>query len=170
MPAGRTSIHFGTDQLLNLFDPASWHHLSRGDVIPVLINAIATPVLLWIYLATSIKRLHDRNRSGWCMVPFVLLPILYKHYEDALHHSYWIMPLGLASLILSIWGFIELACLKGDASANRFGPNPLGKQQMRPRSADATLRATTAWDQQSEIEVAPHIGSPAPGMRVNRGA
>ncbi len=171
LPAGRTSIHFGIDQLLNLFNPVSYRSLSRGDIMPILINTVAMPVLLWIYAAISIKRLHDRDRSGWWMVPFVLLPMIYKQFEDLLlPDSYWIMPLGLASLVFTFWGFIELACLKGSASSNRFGPNPLGKQQTRPRSTEGALRATTTWDQQSEIEIAAHIGSPPPGMHVNRGA
>jgi uncharacterized membrane protein YhaH (DUF805 family) len=170
LPAGRTSIHFGADEFLNLFDPASYHSLSRGDIVPIVINAVGTPVLLWFYLAISIKRLHDRDRSGWWMVPFVLLPFLHGHFDDRLPDSYWMLPLGLASIVFSVWGFIEMACLRGTAGTNRFGPNPLGKQQMRPRGTETRLRATTDWDQQSEIEFAPHIGSPPPGMHVKRGA
>ena len=104
------------------------------------------------------------------MVPFLLLPILFTHYQDALPDSYWIMPLGLASFVFTFWGFIELGFLKGSASTNLFGPNPLGKQQMRPRSAHDRLRATTAYDQRSDIEIVPLIASPPPSMRVKRGA
>src|SRR5262245_53634621 len=63
LPAGRTSVHFGIDEILNLLDPASWHAPSRGDIMPIAINIVAMPVLLWIDLAISIKRLHDRNKS-----------------------------------------------------------------------------------------------------------
>jgi uncharacterized membrane protein YhaH (DUF805 family) len=168
LPAGR--IDFGIAPLLNLLDPTSWRPLSRGDIIPIVINVLATPFLLWTYLAIAVKRLHDRDRSGWWMVPFLLLPILFTHYQDALPDSYWIMPLGLASFVFTFWGFIELGFLKGSASTNLFGPNPLGKQQMRPRSAHDRLRATTAYDQRSDIEIVPHIGSPPPSMRVKRGA
>ena len=49
-----------------------------------------------------------------------------------------------------------------------FGPNPLGKQQARPRSATSRLRATTAYDQTSDIELIPVMGSPPPSMHVKR--
>ena len=80
----------------------------------------------------------------------------------------WSGP-GIAHFF-TVWGFIELACLKGDASTNQFGPNPLGKQQTRPRSTGMRLRTTSAWDQESEIELAPHRASPLSSMHVNRGA
>jgi uncharacterized membrane protein YhaH (DUF805 family) len=164
------SIHFGVKQLLNLFDSGSYRWPSRDDIVPLLVNLTVTPLLVWTYLAISIKRLHDRNRSGWWIVPLAVLPCLYEHYEAAIPESYWFAPLGLASLVLSIWGFIELACLKGDASSNRFGPNPLGKQHIRPRSTEMRLRTTTAWDQESEIELAPHRASPLTSMHVKRRA
>jgi uncharacterized membrane protein YhaH (DUF805 family) len=170
IPPGGMKFHFSLDTIFDLFDPASWHSLSPGDIMPIAIQAAGVPVLIWIYLATSIKRLHDRDKSGWWLVPFVLLPSLYQHFEDRLPDSYLILPLALAAAAFPIWAFVELACLKGTAGTNRFGPNPLGKRQMRPRSTEARLRATTAWDQQSEIEMVPHTGSPPPGMHVNRGA
>jgi len=60
-------------------------------------------VLLWIYmvLALSIKRLHDRDKSGWwyliCFVP----------------------------LVGPIWLLVELGMLGGTHGINRFGPDPL---------------------------------------------
>jgi len=164
------SFHFGTEAILAILDPATYHVPTRADVVPIIGNVIGTPVLLWIFLATSIKRLHDRDRSGWWLVPFVAVPALYDHFADRLPDSYLLIPVGLIAAILCIWGFIELGCLKGNSWPNRFGPNPLGKQPSGSRSAHARLRATTAWDQQSEIEILPHIGSPPPAMHVKRGA
>lgn len=52
---------------------------------------------VWIGLATGVKRLHDRGRSGW----WLLIPIV----------SFVIFWVGC--------GFIE-----GDSDANRYGPVP----------------------------------------------
>jgi uncharacterized membrane protein YhaH (DUF805 family) len=62
-------------------------------------------VLLMIYpsIAAGIKRVHDRNRSGW----FLLLAFV---------------P------ILNIWLMIELYFLPGTPGDNRFGPDPLAGQ------------------------------------------
>ena len=72
-------------------------------------------------------------------------------------------------LVLMIWGFVELYFLRGTKWTNRFGSNPLGKEQMRARSERARLRATTPWDQESEIEMVPHKASPPPLWRVKPG-
>ena len=168
LPPG-TKFHFGFDTIFDLFDLESYRSLARGDIMPMAIQAVGIPVLVWIYLATSIKRLHDRDKSGWWMVPFALLPSLFQHFGDRLPDSYFILPFALAAAVFPVWAFVELGCLKGTGGTNRFGPNPLGKQQTRPRSTEMRLRATTAWDQESEIEIEPHIGSPPPGMRVKRG-
>jgi hypothetical protein len=72
--------------------------------------------------------------------------------------------------ILIIWAFVELYFLKGTRASNLFGPNPLRKQQARPRSTESRLRATTACDQTSEIELIPLVGSLPPSMHVKRGA
>ncbi|MFB9262860.1 DUF805 domain-containing protein [Bradyrhizobium erythrophlei] len=165
------SIHFGTDAIFALLDPATFHMPTRADIIPIFVQVIGTPVLLWIFLATSIKRLHDRHRSGWWMVPFFVYPGLYSHFQGRLPDSYVVLPFALAAAVLPIWAFVELACLKGSRASNLFGPNPLGKHQMRPRSdRDVRPRSTQGWDQEREIEMVPHSASPPPGMHVKRGA
>jgi uncharacterized membrane protein YhaH (DUF805 family) len=161
------SFQFGAEEIFAILDPATYHLPSRADVIPLFANVIGTPVLLWIYLATSIKRLHDRDKSGWWMVPFVVAPVLYEHFADRLPDSMLSMLPGVAVIVLSVWGWIEMACLKGTASTNRFGANPLGKQQSRPRSDGGRGFRLSGWDQHSEIELVPHRASaPDSNIRV----
>ncbi|MBR0794366.1 DUF805 domain-containing protein [Bradyrhizobium jicamae] len=160
LPAPAT-IHFGTGAIFDLFDPATFRMPTRADIIPIFVQIIATPMLIWIFLATSIKRLHDRDKSGWWMVPFFLYPSLYSHFQDRLPDSYALLPCALAAVVLPTWAFIELGFLKGSRASNLFGPNPLGKHQMRPRgNRDNAPRSAQGWDQQSEIEIVPHKAGP----------
>ena len=96
--------------------------------------------------------------AAWRALSFAKLPMLL------------VRAIGTAiMLVLMIWGFVELYFLRGTKWTNRFGPDPLGKEQMRARSERARLRATTPWDQESEIEMVPHTASPPPLWRVNPG-
>jgi uncharacterized membrane protein YhaH (DUF805 family) len=62
----------------------------------LLYLALATPGLV-----ITIKRLHDRGRSGW-FTAITAIP-----------------------LVGAIWLLIETACLPGTPGPNRFGPDPL---------------------------------------------
>lgn len=58
-------------------------------------------LLVWLpTLAASVRRLHDRNRSGW--------------------HYLWVFVPFFGALVVLIWH-----CQKGVAGDNRFGPDPL---------------------------------------------
>jgi uncharacterized membrane protein YhaH (DUF805 family) len=166
---GEISFGYDFEDIFNLLDPASWQAPSLAKLPVLLVQTGGTALFFWIFLATSIKRLHDRNKSAWWMVPFFAVPALYKHFAEQLPGSYWVLPLALIALVLCLWGFVELYFLRGTKWTNRYGPNPLGKEQMRSRSAQARLRATTAWDQESEIEMEPHRSGPPPAMRVKPG-
>jgi uncharacterized membrane protein YhaH (DUF805 family) len=167
--SGEVSFGFDLDDIFSMLDPAAWRALSFAKLPMLLVKASGMVLFLWIFLATSIKRLHDRNKSGWWMVPFFAVPDLYSHFSDLLPGSYFALITGGIMLVLMIWGFVELYFLRGTKWTNRFGPNPLGKEQMRARSAEARRRATTAWDQESEIEMVPRTASPPPVWRVNPG-
>ncbi len=58
-------------------------------------------VLIWPGLAISIKRWHDRGKSGW-----------------------WIL-IGLIPLVGPIWALIETGFLPGTPGPNQYGPDPL---------------------------------------------
>jgi len=55
---------------------------------------------IWIQLAVSVKRWHDRDKSGW-----------------------WIL-ISLVPLIGAIWALIENGLLRGTPGANSYGPDP----------------------------------------------
>jgi len=67
----------------------------------VLVYVLAL-LLIWPGLAVSIKRWHDRDKSGW-----------------------WVL-IGLIPLIGPIWAFIETGFLEGTSGPNEYGPDPLG--------------------------------------------
>jgi uncharacterized membrane protein YhaH (DUF805 family) len=157
---GGVSISFGVNEMFAILDPATWRSQSSADLFSTFAGAIVTPLFVWVYFATSIKRLHDRDKSGWWTVPFGAVPSLYSQFADRLG-DYWIaaLPLGLIAFVLCSWGFVGMYCLRGSRKTNRFGPNPLLRVDTRPR-----------WEQTSEIEMVPHKAGPPPDWRVKSGA
>jgi uncharacterized membrane protein YhaH (DUF805 family) len=120
-----------------------------------------TPIFIvgmWFLAATTLKRLHDRNKSGWWNVPFFIAPNLLGKLADGLDDSYAAVFLTLVAFVLGFWGFVELICLRGTRGPNRFGPDPLALRDTRPRR-----------DQHSELEFVPYSAGPSVGAHVMRG-
>ncbi len=159
------SFDFNLDELFNAVAPRSYRLLASADRPTLILKLIGTPLFLWIYLATAIKRLHDRDRSGWWMLPFFVVPGLFDQFSDLLPKSNWVLPFTVAASILWLWGLVEMFCVPGSAGDNRFGPDPLADIEDGSVSSPAK-----SWDQQSEIEFVPHSASPPGGMHVKRGA
>jgi len=122
---------------------------STASWFPWLITLPMTAGFAWCFAAASIKRLHDRNRSGLWILPLIVAPGLFGHFEKRPANSYVVAVLGLVMSVLYIWGLIELYCRRGTRGPNRFGPDPLEPIDTRP-----------GWDQMSEIEFVPHRASP----------
>jgi len=156
MFGGRTDdAGFDIADIFRILDPSAYHSAieiirngnpaTPDNLVPMSFYAIGTPLFLWIYLATSIKRLHDRNKSAWWMIPFFVIPGLYGQFADRLPNSYPALGLGVVVFVLAIWGFVDLYCLRGTRGPNRYGSDPLARPDPRPR-----------WNQQSELEYVPH--------------
>jgi uncharacterized membrane protein YhaH (DUF805 family) len=153
------SFGFDIDDVFRVVDPASWRSLSRDYFPTLLVKVAGTSLFVWVYFATAIKRLHDRDRSGFWMVPFFVVPGLHNQFAGRLPDSPFDLPLALIAFALCIWGFVEMYCLKGSPKTNRFGPDPLVRPDTRPR-----------WEQAREIEMVPHKASPPPVWHVKRNA
>ena len=154
-------INFGPNDVFGIIDPQAWRSLPSTNLTALFIQVVETPLVVWVYLATSVKRLHDRNRSGWWIVAFFAVPCLYGRFGDRVGDGLGECPamlFGLAALVFSVWGFVEMYCRKGTKGDNRFGADPLAPIDRRP-----------GWDQQSETEPVPHTASPPPAWRVKPG-
>jgi uncharacterized membrane protein YhaH (DUF805 family) len=134
------SFIFDLDDIYSVLDPAAWQALSFAKLPIVLVKAIGLVLFLWIFLATSIKRLHDRDKSGWWMVAFFAVPNIYNHYLDLLPDSYVMLIPSVITFVLMIWGVVELYFLRGSRKTNRFGPNPLLAIEIKPNWAQQGFR------------------------------
>jgi len=145
---GPSNFSLGIEEILKLFDPAFYRSLALANLPTVLFQVIGSVLILWIFFATAIKRLHDRDRSGWWMIPFSVFPGQYSQFADWLPDVLFLqIALAIGTFVLCIWGMIELYFLRGSPGPNRFGADPLAPIDTRP-----------PWDQQSEIEMVPHKG------------
>jgi uncharacterized membrane protein YhaH (DUF805 family) len=71
----------------------------RAGTADLVVNLL----LLWPALAVSVKRWHDRDKSGW-----------------------WVL-LNLLPVIGWLWALIDNGFLRGTAGPNRYGPDPLAR-------------------------------------------
>src|SRR5580692_1419377 len=123
--------------------------IALGLVGWLLGNGLAFQILsfvvnLAVFIATiavCIKRLHDRDRSGWWLLLFYGGPVvvaliggfIFWAATDTVGMSAEWSYLGLrlcllGGIALAIWGFVEIGCRRGTAGYNRFGPDPLKRQ------------------------------------------
>ena len=72
-----------------------------------LASGVAGLAVVWPGLAISIKRWHDRDKTGW-----------------------WVL-INLVPFIGTLWTLIECGFLAGTRGENRFGPDPLGIEPLR---------------------------------------
>jgi uncharacterized membrane protein YhaH (DUF805 family) len=125
------------DALADAFRGADPERLAT--LFPIFFYAIAYPlctVLLWVLAATTVKRLRDRDRNGWWIVPLMVVPIALPNVGARLGEPNTAFVLGLLALALSLWSFVELFCLSGTRGPNRFGPDPRDR-------ADSTVPAVS---------------------------
>jgi uncharacterized membrane protein YhaH (DUF805 family) len=86
--------------------------------------------LLIVTVLVAIRRMHDRNRSGWWVLLFSAAPFFPAGLADALapmrttDGSLAALALLLAAMALYVWALLEFGFLRGTRGPNRFGPEP----------------------------------------------
>ncbi|MBV8790433.1 MAG: DUF805 domain-containing protein, partial [Pseudolabrys sp.] len=73
-------------------------------------------------IMVGIKRLHDRNKSGWWMLLFYGVPVMLDNIDRHVMES---LVFTVPSFAITIWALVELGFLRGTPGPNRFGPDPL---------------------------------------------
>jgi uncharacterized membrane protein YhaH (DUF805 family) len=95
----RTFWLYGVLALLAL-GTVSMALLEIAGVHPVRAERWANLLIAWPAIAISVKRWHDRDKSGW-----------------------WVL-IVLVPLIGQLWALIDNGFLRGTPGPNRFGPEP----------------------------------------------
>jgi uncharacterized membrane protein YhaH (DUF805 family) len=98
---------------------------------------------MWIGFALSVKRLHDRDRTGWWLVwqllsiilavILIVVAIVVPEEQRPLWYALG-GGAGVLAFVISVWLFVQIGFLRGTQGPNRFGPDPLGAMR-----ADAQL-------------------------------
>lgn len=96
---------FAAEGLVNVLAHTSGGGKTAGEVVLSLLGIVLFPLMVWINLATSVKRLHDLNWTGW-LVLLAFIPYVG----------------GLFSLVC-------MGCLDGKPGRNTFGPSPKFPEQ-----------------------------------------
>ena len=96
--------------------------IADATVAWLLVALIIAATTLSTYAAGA-KRLHDRDKSGWWVLVYYILPSIISALGGQTGSS--IVITGLISFAILLAGFIDLGCLKGTTGNNRFGPDPL---------------------------------------------
>ncbi len=89
---------------------------------------LAMAALLFALFKTCVKRLHDRDKSGWWLLVFIVLPnALWGTARELAMRT--LIPDSVATMLLAasgalfLWGAAEMGVLPGDGGDNRFGPS-----------------------------------------------
>ena len=90
-----------------------------------LAGVVLLITVTWSGFATGIKRLHDREKSGWWILLFWLGPSVLGGIQATSNNPTVAMTMGFGSSALAIWGLVELGFLRGTAGPNLYGPDPL---------------------------------------------
>ncbi len=103
----------------------------RLDHMRVGLIAVAAAAFLLTVVVVAIKRLHDRNKSGWWLALLYGVPILLNAgaYSVA---SDGALYLTIPALIINLWALVELGFLRGSRGSNRFGEDPIGDAELPP--------------------------------------
>jgi uncharacterized membrane protein YhaH (DUF805 family) len=111
---------------------------ANGGIAGAAVSTVLFSLALLIFflfalvasLAVSVKRLHDRNKSGWWLLVFLVAPALLSAIAEAANPapdelSGTSLVFGLLSLAMAIWAFVELGVLRGTVGDNKYGPDPV---------------------------------------------
>ena len=106
-----------------------------NDVLVGILALVMLPVFLGLsvaLVANVVRRLHDRNKSAWWALLFMGVPVLLLLPSELARGTGAVGAqaagalLALVSLPFSIWGFVELGCLRGTTGPNKYGDDPIG--------------------------------------------
>jgi uncharacterized membrane protein YhaH (DUF805 family) len=109
-------------------------HLQKvldSALLPVLLTCVFAALAFYCGMAVFAKRLHDRGKTAWWLMVFILGPALIDLLGGVMSMQDTDVgtDLGgvcvLAATGVYLWGLVEFYLLPGAQGDNRYGPDPL---------------------------------------------
>ncbi|CAN5377139.1 DUF805 domain-containing protein [soil metagenome] len=108
---------------------------AMGGIAPVAFGLLCVlAVFVYASVGVSVRRLHDRGKSGWWLLLFQGFPILIGATQWFVEQRFsqpmgtsgalLLLILSLASVGVSIWGLVEIGFLRGTPDVNAYGDRP----------------------------------------------
>jgi uncharacterized membrane protein YhaH (DUF805 family) len=98
---------------------------AAGIIIPQgLLILVALP-LAAVNLFACIRRLHDRDKSGWWLLLFYVVPGVIDGVVKSIPSEPMALLIEGVALAIFAWGMVEIGFLRGTVGANRYGSDPL---------------------------------------------
>ena len=109
-------------------------YLTGQGMVFQMVNGMLSIVIFITMLAVGIKRLHDRNKSGWYMLLFYVAPGILTALGIALSMTAGTVAtaMALAAIVIGVWGLIELGFLRGSIGSNQYGADPNAPDVLTP--------------------------------------
>jgi len=112
-------------------------YVTDQSVVFQALNGMLIIVILIASIAVGVKRLHDRNKSGWYLLLFYLVPsmlvvigvLIGAFVEDS---TIIATVLGLLAFAIGVWAFVEMGCLRGTIGVNQYGSDPVAPTTIPP--------------------------------------
>jgi uncharacterized membrane protein YhaH (DUF805 family) len=134
---------FGAVDMLGFFPSISPFNMPVDPWIKLAAFGICGLVALCWLVTTSVRRMHDRGRSGWWAIAalFLFAAPMFVALVDTLvilpdERPYAWAASGLSWLAL-LWLFIDLGVLEGQDGPNRYGMDPRGLGSIQPNPLTA---------------------------------
>ncbi len=99
-----------------------WEAYGRSLAVYLYVYSVWAFLGLVPVMALSVKRLHDRNKSGWWILPFYFFPHWLGKLNENLPEgtALWWMTLG-GGVALFLWGLVEMGFLPSTEQTNACG-------------------------------------------------
>lgn len=105
---------------------------------PLAFAGLAGALLLWLAtLAQTVRRLHDRDRTGWWLpLTLALYAGSFASVETAADaHPVPVALYALVTVVFLVWFVVETVALRGTPGPNRYGPEPEAMPLPEPAEA-----------------------------------
>jgi uncharacterized membrane protein YhaH (DUF805 family) len=109
-------------------NPAAMQHLAQQYLAVFPIFLVTLVLTNWLFVTSSVLRLHDRDNAGWrvvfAYVPYLVLvaSLFSLVMKGGVSVGILGLLMGLVGIVISwVWLIIECGILPGDESANDYG-------------------------------------------------